>query len=254
MPLALIIPSFFAGLLTFLAPCTLPLVPAYLGFISGTPVTELSDPTKAHLYRRKVFINGFLFIVGFSFIFIGLGVLFGLGGAALIQYRGVLSRIGGVFVMFFGLYMTGFLRLRMFSFLTYERKIRFSKHLTPGNPTSSLLFGATFAFGWTPCVGPILGSVLTLAATSATVGQGAVLLLVFSLGLAIPFLIIAAGAGTALVYIKKLNRYIEAISRVGGVLLFILGLLLVTDQYGLFAGYIYRWFNILNYDALLQYL
>src|SRR3989344_3063397 len=184
---SLIIPAFIAVILTFLAPCTLPLVPGYLGFISGVSVQDLQDTLKAKSARRKIFLNGFLFVVGFSFILILLGSLFGLGGSALVQYRIWLSRIGGIFVILFGLFMIGVLRL---PFLNVEKNIGRISALKPGNPISSLIFGATFAFGWTPCVGPILGSILTLAASSATIGQGAFLLSVFSLGLAVPFLII----------------------------------------------------------------
>jgi cytochrome c-type biogenesis protein len=189
MEFSLIIPAFIAGILTFLAPCTFPLVPGYLGFISGVSAQDLQDPLKSKSARRKIFLNGLLFVVGFSFIFILLGSLFGLGGSALAQYRIWLSRIGGIFVILFGLFMIGVLRL---PFLNVEKNIGAIMALKPGNPASSLIFGATFAFGWTPCVGPILGSILTLAAASATVSQGAFLLSVFSLGLAVPFLIIAA--------------------------------------------------------------
>src|SRR3989344_7045516 len=177
MDFSLIIPAFIAGILTFLAPCTLPLVPGYLGFISGVSANDLRDPTKAKVARRKIFLNGVLYVIGFSLIFIILGSLFGLGGAALIKYRLWLSRIGGIFVIFFGLFMTGVLKLPL---LNIEKHFGNIKALKPGNPASSLIFGAAFALGWTPCIGPILGSILTLAAASATVGQGAFLLAVFS--------------------------------------------------------------------------
>lgn len=251
MELSLIIPAFIAGILTFLAPCTLPLVPGYLGFISGISAQDLQDPLKSKSARRKIFLNGFLFVVGFSFVFILLGSLFGLGGSALAQYRVWLSRIGGVFVILFGLFMIGVLRL---PFLNVEKNISGIKALKPGNPTSSLIFGATFAFGWTPCVGPILGSILTLAAASATVGQGALLLSVFSLGLAVPFLIIAAGIGSASNYIAKLNKYLNLISIIGGLFLVFLGILLLTNKLGVWIAYFYQWFNFINYERLLDYL
>ena len=191
MPSQLIIPAFIAGLFTFLAPCTFPLVPGYLGFISGTSAADLRDPNRLHAVRWKIFLNGLLYVVGFSAVFILLGSLFGLGGAALVRYRIWLSRIGGVFVIFFGLYMMNLLRLPFLKFLNTDTHIRATQWIRPGNPVSSFLFGATFAFGWTPCLGPILGSVLFLASTSGTVGQGAFLLAIFSLGLAVPFLIIS---------------------------------------------------------------
>jgi len=251
MGLSLIIPAFIAGILTFLAPCTLPLVPGYLGFISGVSAQDLQDPLKSKSARRKIFLNGLLFVLGFSFIFILLGSFFGLGGSALVQYRLWLSRIGGIFVILFGLFMIGVLRLPI---LNVEKHISGIKALKPGNPVSSLVCGATFAFGWTPCVGPILGSILALAAASATVGQGAFLLSVFSLGLAVPFLFIAAGIGSASSYIAKLSKYLNVISIVGGLFLVFLGILLFTNMFGVWIAYFYRWFDFINYERLLDYL
>lgn len=199
----LIIPTFIAGTITFLAPCTLPLVPGYLGFISGVSLKDLQDPGKARRVRFKIFLNGLLYVIGFSTVFIILGSLFGLGGQALTKYRVVLAEVGGVLVILFGIFMLGiFNKLTIFKYLSAERQFNPVRRLTPGNPFSSLIFGATFAFGWTPCVGPILGSVLLLASASATVLEGAFLLLVFSLGLAVPFLLIALGVGSATRFIQ----------------------------------------------------
>ncbi|MAG11282.1 MAG: cytochrome C biogenesis protein [Parcubacteria group bacterium] len=251
---SLVIPAFIAGLFTFLAPCTLPLVPAYLGFISGVSVDDLKDPNKVGSARRKIFLNGVLYVLGFSFVFIVLGSLFGLGGSALVKYRVLLSRIGGVFVIIFGLYMVGVAKLPIFSFLQKEKRFNPTKWLKPGSPSSSLIFGATFAFGWTPCVGPILGSILLLASSSATVVSGAFLLAIFSFGLALPFLLIAAGVGHAAQYIKKISKYLEIISIVGGVLLIILGYLVLTDQLQVWFAVVYQWFSFVSYDRLLDFL
>jgi len=251
MELSLIIPAFIAGILTFLAPCTLPLVPGYLGFISGVAMKDLQDPLKTKSARRKILLNGLSYVVGFSFVFVLLGSLSSLAGSALAQYRIWLSRIGGIFVIFFGLFMIGVLRL---PFLNVEKNIGRIRVLKPGNPISSLIFGATFAFGWTPCVGPILGSILTLAATSTTVGQGALLLLVFSLGLAVPFLIVAIGIGSASKYISKLSKYLNIISIIGGLFIIFLGILLLTNKLGVWISYFYQWFNFINYERLLDYL
>lgn len=251
MDFSLIIPAFIAGILTFLAPCTLPLVPGYLGFISGVSTSDLQDPNKSKIARRKIFLNGVLYVIGFSLVFIILGSLFGLGGAALIKYRLWFSRIGGIFVIFFGLFMMGILKL---PFLNVEKHIGSVKALKPGNPVSSLIFGAAFAFGWTPCVGPILGSILTLAASSATIGQGAFLLAVFSLGLAVPFLIIAASVGSASAYLAKLSKYLNIISVIGGVFFVFLGVLLLTNNLGVWISYFYQIFNFINYEKLLDYL
>lgn len=256
--LSLIIPTFIAGVLTFLAPCTLPLVPGYLAFISGTSIKELENVEQASSARRKIFINGLMYVIGFSVIFILLGSLFGLAGSFLAQYRIWLSRIGGIFVIFFGLYLMQVFHLpifrRAFGFLSREHRFNFASSLTPGRPSSSLIFGATFAFGWTPCVGPILGTVLFLASTSGTIAQGSFLLLIFSLGLAIPFLAIALALGHATKYIRRISKYLNIVSIVGGAFLVFFGYLLLTDNLIIFIGKFYLWFNFFNYDALLDYL
>jgi cytochrome c-type biogenesis protein len=253
--LSLIVPAFVAGLLTFLAPCTLPLVPGYLGFISGVSLSDINNPEASARMRRKVFLNGVMYVLGFTFIFVLLGSLFGLGGAALIQYRIILARIGGIFVIIFGLYMMHVLKFGWLEkLLGGEHRFNFTRNLRPGHPTSSFIFGATFAFGWTPCIGPILGTVLLLASTSGTLIQGAILLLIFSAGLAIPFLLIALAIGWASKHLQALNKYLEVISVVGGVFLVLIGVLLLTDQFAYFTGQVYKLFEIFGYDSLLDYL
>jgi len=251
MDFTLIISSFIAGLLTFLAPCTLPLVPGYLAFISGVSQDELNNPETAKRARTKIFLNGVFYVIGFSVVFILLGTLFGLGGQALIQYRILLGRIGGIFVIIFGLFMMNIIKI---PFLSGEKGIRAPKALKPGNPFSSTIFGATFAFGWTPCVGPVLGSILLLASTSATVGQGAFLLFIFSLGLAVPFLAIALGIGSATKLIGKITKYLKIISFIGGIFLVFIGILLLTDKVGAWVSFFYRLFSFINYDSLLNLL
>jgi len=251
----LAVPAFIAGLITFLAPCTLPLLPAYLAFISGVPVGDIADPKKIATIRRRIFLNGVLYVIGFSTIFILLGSLVGLGGQVFAQYTGVLTRIGGAFIIFFGIFLLLGTRIGSLSFLGAERRIPIFKHIQPGTPLAALIFGATFALGWTPCIGPILGSILILAATSTTVGQGAALLAIFSLGLAVPFLIVAASTSWAATHLAKLSHGLVVMSHVAGVLLIALGLLMLTDTFGVFTGTIYRIFGFLNLEsALLEFL
>lgn len=246
-----VIASFFAGLLTFLAPCTLPLVPAYLGFISGVDQEALKNPATAQAARRKIFLNGFAFIVGFSLVFILFGVLAGFAGTALAPYRIWLARIGGILVVLFGLFMLGFFKLPFFQ---SDKRMPIPKWLSLGKPSSSLFIGGTFALGWTPCVGPILGSILLLAGTSGTALQGGLMLAVFSLGLAVPFLVVAFAFSWATVYVEKISAYLKGVSIVGGVFLIILGLLLATDNFGLTIQYGYELLDFINYDKLLEYL
>lgn len=252
MDLSLIIPSFIAGLLTFFAPCTLPLVPGYLGFISGASLEDLKDPQKASAARRKIFLNGLFFIIGFSAVFIIMGTLIGFVGASLLApYRLWLSRIGGIFVIIFGLFMLNVVKL---PFLKQEFQVKAPSVFGRGRPANSLVLGSAFAFGWTPCVGPILGSILLIASTSSTALQGGLLLSVFSLGLAVPFLIIAAGIGSASRYIQNISRWLSVISVIGGLFLIFLGTLLLTGNIGLLISYGYRLFQFINYDKLLDYL
>jgi len=252
---ALIIPAFIAGIITFLAPCTLPLVPAYLGFISGTAASDLKDPTKSKGVRRKVFLNGLFFMIGVTLVFVIFGTLAGLLGQALAPWRIWLTRIGGAFVIIFGLYMTGILRISILnSIFGVDRKVKLPFKIQRGNPLSSMALGSSFAFGWTPCVGPILGSILLLASTSTTAFQGGFLLFVFSLGLAVPFLIIAAGFGTLSTKIPKIAKYLRWVEIIGGVFLIALGYLLITNNFILLISYGFEYFKFINYEALLDYL
>lgn len=249
--LPLLIPAFIAGILTFIAPCTLPLVPAYLGFISGVSADELKDPTKKSKARAKIFFNGLFFVVGFSLVFIVFGTLAGFVGSSLLPYRVWLSRIGGVFVIIFGLFMMNVLKL---PFLAQEKRLKIPAVFDRGKPSTSLLIGLAFGFGWTPCVGPILGSILLLASTSTTALQGALLLTVFSAGLAIPFLLIALGIGSASERIEKFSKYIKVASFIGGIFLVLLGILLLTNNISLLISYGFRFLEFINYDAILDYL
>ncbi len=246
----LILPALVAGLLTFLAPCTLPLVPGYLAFISGVSLHELQHQGAGSL-RRKVFINGLWYVLGFSLVFIILGSVFGSVGSLLAPYRLLLARLGGIIIIFFGLYLLGLVRLPQF---LGEYKLHIERVLRPGHKTSSFLFGATFAFGWTPCIGPILGSVLLLASQTATAGRGAFLLLIFSLGLAIPFLMLAWGVGSATHWLHRFNKLLKVISIIGGLLLVGLGILLLTDNFAYWLQLAYRWFGFIKYESLLQYM
>lgn len=260
MDVSLIIPAFISGVLTFLAPCTFPLVPGYLGFISGVSASDLKNPETGKRARWRIFMNGVFYVIGFSTVFIILGTVFSIGGIIFARYRTVLSQIGGIFVIFFGLYLARVFSLPLFDrfplpdFLKSDKQFGIGSAVKPGTPLSSLIFGATFAFGWTPCVGPILGSILLLASTTATIGQGAFLLFVFSLGLAVPFLLIAASVSSASRSIARISKYLNVISVVGGIFLIFLGYLLLTNNFGAWISYFYRTFNFINYDTLLNYL
>jgi len=257
-----IIASFVAGLLTFFAPCTLPLVPGYLGFISGVSPKDLENPETAVAARKKIFKNGIFFVIGFSSIFIFFGAIFG-GFTIILEAFGIvvsaktmcvieewLGRIGGVVVILFGLFMLGVFKLKM---LQVDRRMKMPSFLEVGKPSSSLVIGGAFAFGWTPCVGPILGTILTIAATEGSILQGALLLAVFSAGLAIPFILIAAGISHATKYINAISKYLKWVSIIGGILLIFLGVLLITGNFALLNSWAFQFLG--GYEELiLDYL
>ena len=249
---ALVIPAFIAGILTFLAPCTLPLVPAYLGFLSGTSLGNLGDPAKARRVRWKIFLNGLFFVLGWTLVFTLLGTLVGfIGASLLVPYRLWLGRIGGIFVIIFGLFMLNVLKI---PFLAREWKPRIPSIFQRGRAVNSFILGSAFGIGWTPCVGPILGSILLLASTSSTALQGALMLSVFSVGLATPFLAIAAGIGSAQKLIERNTKVLKTISIIGGVFLIFLGVLLFTGNMAFLISYGYRLFRFIEYERLLDYL
>lgn len=243
--------AFIAGLITFLAPCTLPLVPGYLGFISGIPLKDLEDPAMARKVRWKIFLNGFFFTLGFGAIFVILGTAIGLLGGALAQYQIWLNRIGGVLIILFGLFMLDVIKIPI---LQIEHKLRLPSFIRRGNPTSSFIMGTAFGTGWTPCVGPILGAILTLSATLDGALQGALLLSVFSVGLAIPFWIIALGIGEAAHYIEKFTKYLRIISVVGGLFLIFLGILLFIGKLGLLISWGFQLMSFFGFEQFEEFL
>ena len=238
MNLFLIPSAFLAGFLMFFAPCTLPTVPGFLGFISGS--------SKKHSLR-----NAFFYVLGFMLIFILLGGVFGISGTALGPYRLILQRIGGLFIIFFGLMTTGFLRHPVFqTSFTFP----FINHLKPGRATSSFLFGTAYGLGWTPCIGPVLGSILFLASSLENAFQGMLLLTVFALGLAIPYLLVASGFTSVMEKAKRFRPVFRGIEITGGILMIIIGLFLVTNKFGLMVSTTFKLFDFINYDGLLKYL
>ncbi|MEA3305851.1 MAG: cytochrome c biogenesis protein CcdA, partial [Candidatus Omnitrophota bacterium] len=216
--------AFAAGFLTFSSPCLLPLVPVYVSYITGISFDELKEGKKKGA-RGKILIHSVLFVLGFSAVFMALGASASCIGNFLIAYKTVMSRIGGAFVILFGFYFIGFFK---FDFLGRERRIKFKAK--GGSRPGSFLLGAAFAFAWTPCVGPVLGSILVLAATGETMREGVALLGFYSLGIAVPFIITAFLINLLLPYFAKFQKYFFTLKLLCGVLLILLGVLLVTDN------------------------
>lgn len=220
-----ILVAFSAGLFSFLSPCVLPLFPSYLSFITGMSVDRLASEVTAAA-RTQVLLHSLAFILGFSVVFVSLGASFSAAGQFLLDYRDWIRIGGGVLIVFFGLYIAGALRIGILG-RTRQLQIR-SK---PAGLLGSFLVGLTFAIGWTPCVGPILGSILTLASSDKTVGQGITLLLSYSAGLGLPFLLSSIGLGVFLRLFKRYRPFIPAVERASGVLLVIVGVLVATNYY-----------------------
>jgi cytochrome c-type biogenesis protein len=219
--------AFAAGVLSFLSPCVLPLIPSYIGFLTGMTAEELQ------VRRGAALVHALWFVAGFSLIFVALGASASAFGAALLASQHWIARIGGVLVILFGLYLLGVLRP---AFLMRERRVHLARK--PLGYVGSSLAGVAFGAAWTPCIGPILGAILTLAATRGSVGQGTALLAVYALGLAVPFLVTAFALDRFLVWFHRFRPYIRWVERVAGVLLLVLGLLLVTDRFTLIAGWL----------------
>lgn len=217
--------AFAAGLLTFLSPCILPVIPAYISYLTGISFDELKGG-QAKEIRKKTLIHSLLFVLGFSFVFITLGASASYLGKFFIAYRTTISKVGGIFVILFGLYIMGLFKL---DFLSKERRIKFKSN--KGSKVGSVLLGITFAAAWTPCVGPILGSVLVLAGTSEKMLQGMGLLSIYSLGIAIPFVISGLLINSFLAHFTKFNKYMFVVKFICGFLLIIIGILLIRGRF-----------------------
>lgn len=218
LPAALI-----AGLLSFLSPCVLPLVPPYLTFIAGTTVEELASD-RAKRARRDVMLAALLFVLGFSTVFVGLGATASLFGQLIRQYFGVLSALAGVAIIAMGLHFLGVWRLAL---LYREARLDVRK---PVGLWGAYVMGLAFAFGWTPCIGPILAAILTIAGAEGTAGRGALLLAVYSAGLGIPFLIAAFAIEPFMEFLGRFKRHLGTVEKVVGVLLIVTGVAFLTGS------------------------
>ena len=237
--LPLPIAAFLAGLVSFLSPCVLPLVPGYVSLISGVGVEELKVQ-EAGIFR-KLMLNSIAFIIGFSIVFITLGAISTEVGQLAARYKSTLAEVAGVVIILFGLHLTGILRINA---LYADKRL----HNVKGGstPWGAFAIGFAFAFGWTPCVGPILAVILGFAAAQNSVSKGILLLTVYSLGLAVPFLLTALGIERFLKFYGGFRRHMHAVEVVSGGLLIALGVLLVFGKFTLLSHY----FSFLNRFAL----
>jgi cytochrome c-type biogenesis protein len=232
--------ALMAGLVSFLSPCVLPIVPGYLAFVTGMTLDELSDGTQRAARRRGVLYASF-FVAGFTLVFVALGASTSALGGLVRDWLPALQRIGGVAIIAFGLLMLGVLRVPA---LLREWRIQESRRLT--GPTGAMIAGVAFGAGWTPCIGPVLGSILLYAGFGGSVAHGMLLLFVYAVGLGIPFILAALLFNRFMTASRGVRRWLLPIERIAGAALVAMGLLLVTGQFTVLANYFASFGQLIN--------
>jgi cytochrome c-type biogenesis protein len=235
--------AFIAGIVSFISPCVLPLVPPYLTYVAGVTLDDLTDNMDSPAIFRRVMISALSFVVGFSIVFVAFGAAASAFGQALRsidlqfvifgQRFGLLSVLAGLVIIAMGFHFLGVYRIGLL-----DREARFQVRGKPSGIFGSVLLGMAFAFGWTPCIGPILGTVLSLATQEETVGRGAALLTFYSAGIAVPFLLAAAFAGPFIILLRRFRRHLGKVEKVMGGLLVITGVLFIFGQMTAFSNWI----------------
>jgi cytochrome c-type biogenesis protein len=226
-----LIAAFAAGFLSFISPCVLPLIPGYISFVSGASLDEMRAGDAAA--RRHVLLTSLSFVVGFSMVFVALGASASAIGRFLLGNIPLLGKIAGALIILFGLHTMGVFRL---GFLDTERRAHAKRK--PAGPLGAVLVGIAFAFGWTPCIGPILAGILAIAASRETVAEGVLLLAVYSLGLGVPFLLTSVAINRFFSVTARIRRHYHAIELVSGGLLVAIGVLIFTGQLTIIARYL----------------
>jgi cytochrome c-type biogenesis protein len=232
------IAAFLAGIVSFLSPCVLPLVPGYVSLISGTGAAAADNKQPVF---AKVMLNSLMFVMGFSIVFIMLGAAATTVGQCTAEYRRELTYLAGIVIIIFGLHLTGILKIK---YLYADKRM----HNVQGSSSAwgSFAVGFAFAFGWTPCIGPILTTILTFAASEGTVMKGVLLLALYSAGLAVPFLLTSLGIDRFLAFYTKFRRHLHTVEVISGVLLIVIGVLVLTRRLTMLSGY----FSFLNRFSL----
>lgn len=236
--------AFLAGILSFISPCVLPLIPSYISFVTGISFEELTEGNNNPAVKKVIILNSLMFILGFSVVFIALGATVSLLGQYFAIYQGVIRRVGAIIIIFLGLHIIGIVNIKA---LQRDKRLHFFRE-KPVGFIGSFLVGVGFAAGWTPCIGPILASILIVAGTSETLGLGVWLLVVYSLGLAVPFLLTSLGINTFLNYFNRFKKHMRIVSVVSGLFLIVMGVLIYTNYFAIFTGYLNAWFPFLIYN------
>jgi len=229
-----------AGLVSFLSPCVLPLVPPYLCYMAGVSLDQLTGDGEVRVARRTVMLSSLAFVLGFSTVFISLGAAASAVGQLVRTHLDVLSLLGGVVIIVMGLHFLGVFRIPLL-----YREARF-QHRHPAGPIGSYVMGLAFAFGWTPCIGPVLATILAIAGSEATVSRGAGLLAAYSLGLGIPFLIAGLFAGPFMAFMGHFRGHLGTVEKVMGGLLVVTGVLFITGNVSQFSYWLMSTFPALG--------
>ena len=236
-----ILTAFIFGFISFISPCVLPIVPGYLSFISGVSFDEMQSTNDQTRIRKRILLNALFFIAGFSLVFISLGASATFIGQFLREQQNIISKIAGIIIIVFGLHMAGVFKI---PFLNYEK--RFHTEGKKYGLLGAFLVGLAFAFGWTPCIGPILAGILVIASKQETIAQGILLLSVYSLGLGIPFFLTGLSLTAFFNLFNKFKRHLHKVEVIGGILLVAVGVLIMTNYLTILSGYFAKWFPFLN--------
>jgi cytochrome c-type biogenesis protein len=231
--------AFFGGLLSFLSPCVLPLVPPYLCFITGESLDDLTG--KAIVSRKRTLFVALAFALGFSSVFVLLGATASVAGQFVREHLPLLARLAGIFIILMGLHFLGIFRLAFI-----HREKRYYHETSPAGLIGAYAVGLAFAFGWTPCIGPVLATILAVAASENSVGQGALLLAIYSLGLGVPFLLAAVAIERFLEFLKRFARHLDLVEKTMGVLLILAGFAFLTGLHQSFAYWLLETFPVFS--------
>ncbi len=232
--------AFLAGVISFLSPCVLPLVPAYVSYVAGQSFEQVSQEHDKR-QRLRTATLGLFFVLGFSTVFVALGASATALGGWLLKYRYETNLIGGIIIIIFGLFLSGAAKLPWL-----QRDSRIHMHLKGGHPMAAYLLGLAFAFGWTPCIGPVLGAILTMSTVSPAASAGVALLAIYSLGLGLPFLLAAAFTGRFLARMKLMRRIGGPLQIAAGLIMVLMGIAMITGQLSTFAYWLLQTFPALG--------
>ncbi|MDX1765170.1 MAG: cytochrome c biogenesis protein CcdA [bacterium] len=233
--------AFFGGFLSFVSPCVLPLVPAYISFMSEVSVEELSNRESGAQFIPRVFISSLLFVAGFSLVFVLLGASATVFGRLISGHMDVLRKLAGIVLIIFGLNFIGLFKI---GFLNYEKRLQVNTRQMSG--ARALVMGVVFAFGWTPCIGPILAGILAIASTQESVRLGIMLLFVYAMGLGIPFILTGLATGWSMNFFDKIKKHFRAVEITSGLLLVAIGIMIFMNRLGMLSGFFMELFPFLS--------